>query len=137
MSYVNKMHNLALNAMTKAYAPYSNFFVGACILTENNNLYSGCNVENSAYPQGWCAEASAISSMILAGDNKIKEILIVGGLKGEIFNLLCTPCGGCRQKIREFANENCIIHIADKNKILQSFSLKDLLPYSFGPDNLK
>jgi cytidine deaminase len=137
MQHTKKMHTMAIEAMGKAYAPYSNFFVGACILSENNNLYTGANIENASYPQGWCAEASCISAMVMAGDKKIKEILVIGGLKNTPIIDLCTPCGGCRQKIREFADENCLIHIASENAILKTFTLAELLPYSFGPSNLQ
>ena len=86
-------------AQANAYAPYSRFQVGAALRTRNGAVYSGCNVENAAYPQGSCAEAGAIAAMALAGERRIAEILVVGDGDG-----LCTPCGGCRQRIREFAD---------------------------------
>lgn len=115
-----------------AYVPYSNFGVAACILADNNKYYTGCNVENAAYPLGCCAEASAISSMVLDSAKKIKEISVLGS-----GNMLCTPCGGCRQRIREFATDNCIIHLYTDEGYKQSISLAELLPLSFGPANLK
>lgn len=132
MSNKTKMWELAKEFQLKSYSPYSKFKVGACILSENGNFYGGCNIENAAYPQGWCAECSAISSMIMNGDKIIKEICIVGD-----GNELCTPCGGCRQKIREFIDIDCFIHIASKEAMLQTFTLSALLPYSFGPNNLE
>ena len=117
--------------MGKAYAPYSGFSVGAAILDEKGNIHSGANIENAAYPQGCCAEASAISVLIMAGGRQIRKIAVAG--KGE---LLCTPCGGCRQKIREFGTEDTQIVICDEAGPRQSFTLDELLPYSFGPDNL-
>jgi cytidine deaminase len=126
------MLELAIKAQQNAYAPYSKFKVGVCILSENNQYFSGCNIENASYPQGWCAEPSAISAMIMGSEKNIKEILVIGS-----GDLLCSPCGGCRQKIREFANENTIVHMAIKDKIVQSVKLHDLLPLSFGPENLK
>ena len=128
---LNKMLERALSAKKTAYAPYSKFHVGAVILSENNNLYSGCNIENAAYPQGCCAEMTAIGHMIMGGDKTIKEILVVGGNED-----MCTPCGGCRQKIREFANKHTLIHCANSNGVLKTFTLNELLPYSFGPEDL-
>src|SRR5579863_6374936 len=119
-------------AQQKAYAPYSRFKVGAAILTPSGAIFGGCNVENAAYPQGACAEAGAISAMALAGERRIKEILVVGD--GEA---LVTPCGGCRQRIREFASANAPIHIAGPDGVRATFTLDELLPHSFGPGHLK
>ena len=121
----------AITAMGKAYAPYSEFAVGAAIMDENGGIHSGANIENAAYPQGCCAEASAISALIMAGGRQIRQIAVAG--RGEI---LCTPCGGCRQKIREFGTAETQILICDETGLRQSFTLDELLPYSFGPDNL-
>ena len=115
----------ALAAMDNAYAPYSNFNVGAAIIDENNQIHAGCNVENSAYPLGVCAEGSAISGMVLAGGKQIKTILVVSS--GE---LMVTPCGGCRQKIKEFGSQDTEILIYH-NQQITSFTLEDLLPHSF------
>ena len=90
-------------AQANAYAPYSRFKVGAALRSQSGAVYSGCNVENAAYPEGFCAEAGAIAAMALAGERRIAEILVVGD-----GDALCTPCGGCRQRIREFADpSNC------------------------------
>ena len=126
-----KLLKSAQSAMQKAYVPYSNFSVGAAIIDENNQIHSGCNVENSAYPLGVCAEASAISSMVLSGGKKIKKILLVSS-----GHLLTTPCGGCRQKINEFADDDTEILIYHDQQI-KSFSISELLPFSFGKQNLK
>ena len=93
----NKLYERAKTVMEKAYAPYSKFKVGAAIFDENGKYHVGCNIENAAYPIGNCAEASAISAMIASNGNKIIAISVTG-----YGNLLCTPCGGCRQRIREF-----------------------------------
>ncbi len=130
-STLESMFKLLQKAKNSAYAPYSNFSVGACILSENSIFHIGCNVENAAYPQGCCAEASAISAMIISGDKRIIEIGIMGS-----GDSLCTPCGGCRQKIREFADMNSLIHIFNDTSHQKTFTLAELLPYSFGPDNL-
>ena len=106
----NKLYDKAKTVMEKAYAPYSKFKVGAAIFDENGKYHVGCNIENAAYPIGNCAEASAISAMIASNGNKIIAISVTG-----YGNLLCTPCGGCRQRIREFAslNERCPMSIAE------------------------
>ena len=118
-------------AMSKAYVPYSNYPVGALIVTNNGNTYSGCNVENASYPLGNCAEASAIASMILGGEKKIKTIYIMtkndeGGI----------PCGGCRQRIREFSDENTQIMMCSPDGVQNRINLSKLLPNSFGPEHL-
>ena len=118
-------------AMSKAYVPYSNYPVGALIVTNNGNTYSGCNVENASYPLGNCAEASAIASMILGGEKKIKTIYVMtkndeGGI----------PCGGCRQRIREFSDENTQIMMCSPDGVQQRINLSELLPNSFGPEHL-
>jgi cytidine deaminase len=119
-------------AQRQAYAPYSRFKVGAAIRTPSRAIFAGCNVENAAYPQGACAEAGAISAMVLAGERRIAEILVIGD--GEA---LVTPCGGCRQRIREFAGPDTPIHIAGPEGVRTTFTLDQLLPYSFGPEHLK
>ena len=118
-------------AMSKAYVPYSNYPVGALIVTNNGNTYSGCNVENASYPLGNCAEASAIASMILGGEKKIKTIYVMskndeGGI----------PCGGCRQRIREFSDENTQIMMCSPDGVQNRINLSELLPNSFGPEHL-
>jgi len=122
---------LAIDAMQNAYAPYSNFQVGSAILSSGGKRYSGTNVENAAYPEGCCAEASAISAMIRDGEQLISEIIVVA--KGE--NLV-TPCGGCRQKIREFSTQETRIHVCDANGLRKTYTIEELLPDSFGPENL-
>lgn len=119
-------------AMTRAYAPYSSFQVGAALRTPDGGIFSGCNVENAAYPQGCCAEASAISAMVMAGGRQIAEIAVIG--EGDA---LVTPCGGCRQRIREFAAPDAEIHVCGPDGLRQTFTLEELLPASFGPENLK
>lgn len=122
---------LAKEAMNKAYVPYSRFHVGAAILTAGGRIYSGCNVENAAFPEGTCAEAGAIASMVLGGDTLIKDIFVIGN--GEE---LVTPCGGCRQKIREFSSVDTMIHICGAEGVRKSLTMNELLPFSFGPENL-
>jgi cytidine deaminase len=119
-------------AQAKAYAPYSKFRVGAALMTPEGAIYSGGNVENAAYPEGWCAETSAIAAMAAAGGRRIAEICVIG--EGEA---LCTPCGGCRQRIREFADEATAVHVAGPEGVRATFRLSALLPESFGPGHLK
>jgi cytidine deaminase len=118
-------------AMEHAYAPYSKFQVGAAILAGNGQIYSGCNVENAAYPVGTCAEAGAISAMVGDGAQQIREIVVIG--RGD---LMCTPCGGCRQRIREFAAPDTKIHVCGPEGLRRTFTRDELLPASFGPENL-
>lgn len=125
----------ALATRQNAHAPYSGFKVGAAIRTVSGRIYAGCNVENAAYPQGQCAEATAIGLMISSGERQIAELVVVGGDAGA--GVMCTPCGGCRQRIREFASgPDMPIHVYDAGEFRRSFTLGDLLPFSFGPDNL-
>jgi cytidine deaminase len=106
--------------------------VGAAVKDETGKVHAGCNVENAAYPEGTCAEAGAIAAMILGGGRKITAAAVVGGGDG-----LVTPCGGCRQKLREFGAPDLVIHVCDETgKIRRSFTLAELLPQSFGPENL-
>jgi cytidine deaminase len=121
----------AMEARVKAHAPYSKFYVGAAMRDEKGRIHRGCNIENAAYPQGWCAEPSAISALIMAGGTRITEIVVIGNGYG-----LCTPCGGCRQKIREFAATDVKIHCCTEDgDLVRSFTLDELLPASFGPEN--
>ena len=128
----NDLIKAAIDARSLAYAPYSKFDVGAAILDENGAIHTGQNIENAAYPNGICAETAAIAAMIRAGAKKIIKIAVAGG-DG---NLLCTPCGGCRQRIREFAAPDTPILICDDKGLQREFTLAALLPESFGPDNL-
>ena len=118
-------------AQARAHAPYSRFKVGSAILTPSGRIYSGCNVENAAYPVGTCAEAGAIAAMVAGGETRIAAVMITGD--GEA---LVTPCGACRQRIREFAGPDVPVHIAGSQGLRESFTLSALLPHAFGPDNL-
>ena len=117
-----------------AYCPQSNFYVGAAIIDETGKLYIGCNVENAAYPQSSCAEAGAISAMIAGGGQRICTIAIAGGTAHHTTS--CTPCGGCRQRISEFADTDTRIIVKGNNNEWQSFTLRHLLPEAFSSANL-
>ncbi len=127
-----RMFAASLAARSQAHAPYSQFAVGAAVLDEYGNIHSGCNIENAAYPQGWCAETTALGAMVMAGAKRALAVLISGPGPDVI-----TPCGGCRQKLREFGDEKLLVIAADPGGIRQSWSLGQLLPASFGPDHLK
>lgn len=124
---------VARAARAAAYAPYSNYRVGAALLAEDGRVFAGCNVENAAFPQGNCAEAGALSAMVLAGQQRARAVLVMG--EGPH---LCTPCGGCRQRLREFCGDpkTFIVMVANENGVQRQWTLEDLLPQSFGPDHL-
>ena len=121
----------ARTARLQAHAPYSRFLVGAAMLDEQGRIHPGCNVENAAYPQGVCAEGGALSAMVLAGGRRLGAVVVVGAGDG-----LVTPCGGCRQKLREFAAPDTPILIANPLHPRALFTMDELLPHSFGPDHL-
>lgn len=121
----------ARGARAQAYAPYSKFAVGAAVLDEQGRVHAGCNVENAAYPQGVCAEAGALSAMVLAGGRRASALLVVGDGPS-----LVTPCGGCRQKLREFAGPDTPVLVADAQGVQRQYTLEELLPHGFGPEHL-
>ena len=127
---LQRLINEASRARTNAYAPYSNFPVGAAIECDDGTVYAGSNVENAAYPLGCCAEASAISAMVTAGtSHTISRIVVAGPIEG-----VCTPCGGCRQKLNEFTEGDVTITICNnKDEIVGNVTMADLLPMAFGP----
>jgi cytidine deaminase len=114
-----------------AHAPYSRFPVGAAVRTPSGAVFSGCNVENASYPLGTCAEAGAIAAMVAAAEKTIDVIVTVAD-----GDMLATPCGGCRQRIREFATAATVIHVAGPEGVRKSYTIDELLPDSFGPENL-
>lgn len=119
-------------ARERAYCPYSGYHVGAALRTASGVVITGCNVENAAYPLGTCAEAGAIAAMVLAGERTIAEVLVVtdGDVPG-------TPCGGCRQRLREFAALDVVVHSVSATGQVLSRTLGELLPHSFGPEFLE
>jgi len=122
---------LARAAAGRAYAPYSRFPVGAAVRTTDGRRYAGANVENAAYPQGQCAEASAIGALVAGGGGTIAEVVVAAPSR-----VLVTPCGGCRQRLREFAPDDAPIHLADLERVRRTTTLGELLPLSFGPGHL-
>jgi cytidine deaminase len=118
----------ATEARENAYNVYSNYAVGAALIDDRGHLHVGCNVENAAYPLGSCAEAGAIAAMVQQGGKRIVSIAVVGGA-GDIGP--CTPCGGCRQRISEFADNDTVILTIDDSGEWQRYSIEQLLPASF------
>jgi cytidine deaminase len=127
----DELFELAKEVQQHAHVPYSHFRVGAALRTASGRTFAGANVENAAYPEGMCAEASAIAAMASAGERVIGALVTV--CDGEA---LSTPCGGCRQKIREFATGTTVVHAAGPEGIRRSYTMAELLPDGFGPENL-
>ena len=119
----------ARDAMAFAHAPYSKFPVGAAIRAEDGRIYAGANIENVSFPQGWCAEPTAISHMIMAGARKIVEMAVIAEKLP-----LCSPCGGCRQKIAEFASPSTRIYLCDETGVKKTMTMDELLPHSFATE---
>jgi cytidine deaminase len=115
-----------------AHAPYSKFKVGAAVLDEQGRIHAGCNVENASYPQGWCAEASALAAMVSAGGRRVCAVAVVA-----VSRIPTTPCGGCRQKLAEFARDDCAVFVAGPRGLQRRFTLGELLPHGFGPPALR
>ncbi len=124
----------AITAMKSAYAPYSRFHVGAALLTESGEIYTGCNIENAAYSCTICAERTAFFSAVRDGHRKFSKIAVVGGMNGEI-SAFTYPCGVCRQVMREFCADDFILLFTD-GKDVRELTLSDLLPCSFSPADL-
>ena len=123
--------NAVKQAMDKAYAPYSNYPVGALIVTENGHTFAGCNVENASYPEGNCAETAAIAAMVMAGHQRIQKIYVISQ-----DDQGATPCGGCRQRIREFSDNNTPVILCSPAGVQRRLTLAELLPHAFGPEFL-
>lgn len=131
-AWLDALFEAARLARERAYAPYSRFKVGAAVATSEGAVFAGCNVENAAYPVGTCAEAGAIAAMVAAGATRIAAMLVLGEGEAPV-----TPCGACRQRICEFAEPDTLVHIADLDGVRRTFRAEELLPFSFGPDNLR
>ncbi len=125
----------AEQARKHAYVPYSHFAVGAALLCADGTVVTGCNVENASYPLGNCAERTAIFAAVAAGKREFSALAIVGGKENESADTLCPPCGACRQVIREFCAPDFPVFLKNGSEIVHR-TLSELLPDSFGPDNL-
>lgn len=122
----------ATAAMAKAYAPYSKFPVGAALRTEDGSIFAGANIEVASFPEGWCAETTALGHYIMGGGGKITEIAVVAQKMARI-----TPCGGCRQRLAEFAGPDTRLHLCDETGIVQTLTMAEILPLGFAGDTLK
>lgn len=116
----------AVAARDNAHAPYSRFHVGAAVLSESGTIHAGCNVEIASFPEGWCAETTAISKLVSAGEKAIRAVVVIA--EGE---RLTTPCGGCRQRLAEFAAPDTPVHVGSPAGIRRVFTMGELLPAGF------
>lgn len=126
---------LAKEAMKNSYAPYSNYNVGAVLLTKNGDIYKGCNVENASYSVTCCAERNALFSAVANGERKFEAIMVVGGKNGEITDY-AMPCGICRQALTEFCDANFKVFVGIREEDIKEFTLRELLPCSFNKSKL-
>lgn len=126
--------NKAVKALDNAYSPYSGFKVGAALLAADGEVFVGCNIENAAYPAAICAERTAIGNAVSSGAREFIKIAIVGGKNGEITDY-CPPCGICRQVLSELCGEDFEILLYN-GKTVKGYPLKELLPLSFGREEL-
>lgn len=121
----------AIRIRDKAYVPYSNFSVGAALLTKSGKVYTGCNIENAAYPVSCCAERVAIFKAIADGEKEFLEMAVAADTKRPV-----PPCGSCRQVMAEFFDQRLNIHLTNLNKEIKTISMENLLPFSFQPEDL-
>lgn len=119
-------------AMARAYAPYSKFPVGAALRTEDGCVFTGANIEVASYPEGWCAETTALGHYVMGGGGRITEIAVVAEKMDRI-----TPCGGCRQRLAEFTQADTLLHLCDQNGIVDTVTMGEMLPHGFAGDTLK
>ncbi|MCI8351226.1 MAG: cytidine deaminase [Oscillospiraceae bacterium] len=125
----------AAEARTRSYSPYSRFAVGAALLTASGKIYTGCNIENAAYGPSNCAERTAFFTAVSQGERAFTAIAIVGGR--EDWDSFCAPCGVCRQVMAEFCQDSFRILLGRSDGAVREFTLKELLPMRFGPENLQ
>lgn len=126
-----ELFEAARQAMGRCHAPYSKFPVGAALRGDDGNIYAGANIEVASFPEGWCAETTAIGHLIMAGARRITEVAVIAEKM-----VACTPCGGCRQRLAEFADADTKIHLCDNDGIVRTVTLGELLPYAFDSDAL-
>jgi cytidine deaminase len=119
-------------AMQKAHAPYSRFPVGAALRTEDGRIFAGANIEVASFPEGWCAETTALAHYVMGGGGAIAEIAVIAERMPGV-----TPCGGCRQRLAEFAGPETKLHLCDQNGVVATVSMGEMLPFGFAGDTLK
>ena len=131
MTELDKLFSAARGAMDKTHSPYSKFPVGAAILTDDGRIFSGANIENISFPEGWCAETTALAHYVMGGGGRITDICVTAAKMDEI-----TPCGGCRQRLAEFAAADARLHLTDQKGITKTMSMAELLPRGFATEVL-
>ena len=137
-TFLEILFSEAKKALHNSYSPYSKFRVGASLRTDSDMIFTGANVENAAYGLTLCAEACAIAAMVNHGQQRIMEVVVIGeSARVENILQLCSPCGSCRQRIREFSTPDTLIHLANADGIQETWTIAELLPYSFGPEYLQ
>ena len=119
-------------AMQKAHAPYSRFPVGAALRTEDGRIFAGANIEVASFPEGWCAETTALAHYVMGGGGAIAEIAVIAERMPGV-----TPCGGCRQRLAEFAGPETKLHLCDQNGVVATVTMGEMLPFGFAGDTLK
>jgi cytidine deaminase len=127
-----ELFSAAQSVLKNSYSPYSNYQVGASVLSESGKIYTGTNIENVSYGLTICAESAAIAQMVSMGDKQIKSLLVMAN-----HDSMCTPCGACRQRIAEFSTSKTKIHMCNVNKVQKTTELHDLLPYTFNNENIE
>lgn len=120
------LFHAARAAMERAYAPYSHFPVGAALRAADGTIHAGCNIENASYPEGWCAETTALGHMIMAGGGKVREVAVVAEKMPKIM-----PCGGCRQRLAEFATPDAKLHLCDLDGVVETVPFSAIFPRAF------
>lgn len=131
MAKLDALFQAAKTAMEKTHSPYSKFPVGAAILTADGAIFSGANIEVISYPEGWCAETTALSHYVMAGGGTITDICVIAEKVD-----LCSPCGGCRQRLAEFAPADAKVHLCTAEGIAETITMAELLPKGFEADIL-
>lgn len=129
---ITSMYNQAKATSERAYAPYSHFKVGCCIRTTNDRFFTGCNVENVSYGLTQCAEAVAIANMVSCGVHEIAEVVVMAEAE-----MAAIPCGACRQRLVEFAKPSTLIHLGNRDKILRTVKLNEIIPDAFSANYMK
>ena len=122
----------ARDAMAKAHAPYSKFPVGAAIRTEDGRVFAGANIEVASFPEGWCAETTALGHYVMGGGGRIVEVAVIAEKMAK-----CTPCGGCRQRLAEFCAPDTRLYLCDETGVAETVTIGAMLPYGFAGDTLK
>ncbi len=128
---LDDLFKAARAAMAKSHSPYSKYPVGAAIRTEDGRVFSGCNIEIASFPEGWCAETTALAHYVMGGGGPITDILVTAEKADR-----ATPCGGCRQRLAEFAGPGTRLHLTDRNGVVETLTLADIFPRGFTSDGI-